>query len=356
MDEQAAREILSGRRRGVGASLLRGVLRVASWGYCPAVRLRRWAYRHHLLPSHRADVPVICVGNLTTGGTGKTPMAAWLVHRLREAGRRPAILTRGYKGSDESSDEADLLRHVTGAPVVVEPDRVAGAARAAGAGADVIIMDDGYQHRRLRRELDIVLVSAANPFGYGYCLPRGLLREPPRALRDADAIVITHADRAADEEVRTLMQRLKRLAPRASIAVAAHRPFCAVDEQGRRRPLADLQGRKVCAFCGLADPDSFFVMLSNLGVRVVSRHPLDDHFQYNAHSLERLCQNCQERSGCQANVHVTTQKDYVKLKGIPSNRAVWQLVVSMDLLSGRDELAEKVLSAVGGEAPGAADR
>ncbi|MGC9454925.1 MAG: tetraacyldisaccharide 4'-kinase [Phycisphaerae bacterium] len=345
MNEQAWREIMSGRRRGAGASLLRAAMRVASWGYRPVVRLRRWAYRHHILPSHAADVPVICVGNITTGGTGKTPMTAWVVQQLREAGLKPAILTRGYKSGDGKSDEAELLRDVTAAPVIVEPDRVAGAARAAGAGADVVVMDDGYQHRRLRRDLDIVLISATNPFGYEYCLPRGLLREPPRALRDADAVVVTHAEGAAEQDISALTRRLTRLAPKASVHVAAHRPLFAIDEQGNRRPLSDLQGRMVCAFCGLADPDSFFVMLSNLGVRLVSRHPLDDHFRYDADSVERLCLSCQERSGCRANLHVTTQKDYVKLKGIPANRPVWQLVIGMEVLTGRDELVEKVVSA-----------
>lgn len=326
--------------------MLRGAMRLASWGYCPAVRLRRWAYRHRLLPARSASVPVICVGNITTGGTGKTPMTAWVVRQLREAGLRPAILTRGYKSTDGGSDEAELLRHLTSAAVVVEPDRVAGAARAAGAGANVLVMDDGYQHRRLRRDLDIVLVSATNPFGFGYCLPRGLLREPPRALRDADAVVVTHAEGAAEQDLAALIRRIERLAPRASLHVAAHRPLFAIDEQGNRRPLSDLQGRMACAFCGLADPDSFFVMLSNLGVRLVSRHPLDDHFRYDAESVERLCLSCQERSGCRANLHVTTQKDYVKLQGVPAGRAVWQLVIGMEVISGRDTLVEKILAAV----------
>lgn len=338
---------MSGRRRGAGPSLLRGALRVASWGYCPAVGLRRWAYRRRLLKSHAADVPVICVGNITTGGTGKTPMTGWVVRQLREAGHHPAILIRGYKSRDGHSDEADLLRHVTSAPVVVEPDRVAAARRAAGAGADVLVMDDGYQHRRLRRDLDIVLVSATNPFGFGYCLPRGLLREPPRALRDADAVVVTHAEAATEEQIQTLTDRLGRLAPQASLHVAAHKPVCAIDENGARRPLSDMQGRKACAFCGLAEPDNFFVMLANLGVRLVSRHPLDDHFPYDADSMERLCDSCLERAGCQANLHITTQKDYVKLSGLPSNHAVWQLVIEMELVSGRDELLDKILSAVG---------
>ncbi|MCY2924491.1 MAG: tetraacyldisaccharide 4'-kinase, partial [Planctomycetota bacterium] len=128
--------------------------------YAGAVRLRRWAYRKGLLHSHKAGVPVVCVGNLTAGGTGKTPMVAWVVKHLREQGRRPAILTRGYKAHRGISDEAELLKAVTGADVVVQADRVAGAAGAIAAGADVCVMDDGYQHLRLRRDFSIVLLDA----------------------------------------------------------------------------------------------------------------------------------------------------------------------------------------------------
>ena len=177
------REIMSGRRRGAGASLLRAALATVAGPYAGTMWLRRWMYRRALLPSRRAKVPVICIGNITTGGTGKTPMVAWVVGRLKAAGCNPAILTRGYRPAAGQSDEAELLKHLCDAPVVINGDRPAGAAQAVAGGADVLVMDDGFQHRRLRRDMDVVLIDATNPFGYGHCLPRGLLREGPSALR-----------------------------------------------------------------------------------------------------------------------------------------------------------------------------
>ncbi|RLG28969.1 tetraacyldisaccharide 4'-kinase, partial [Methanosarcinales archaeon] len=178
MDTEQVRDIMSGRRRGVGAAALRAAAAVASCPYAAAMRLRRWAYRKGVLSSRSARAGVICVGNITTGGTGKTPMVAWVVDRLAQAGKTPAILTRGYRSAEGGSDEAALLKRLTGAAVVVNPDRAAGAKQALAGGADVLVMDDGFQHLRLRRDLDVVLIDATNPFGFGRCLPRGMLREP----------------------------------------------------------------------------------------------------------------------------------------------------------------------------------
>ena len=177
MNEQKVRDILSGRQTGPVAALLRATLSAASVPYAAAMRVRRDAYRRGVLASHAAGVPVICVGNVTTGGTGKTPMVAWVVRRLLENGFAPAILTRGYKSSAGQSDEAELLRRSLPAsvPIVVNGNRLAGAQAARQQGANVLVMDDGFQHHRLRRDLDIVLIDATNPFGFGRCLPRGLL-------------------------------------------------------------------------------------------------------------------------------------------------------------------------------------
>ncbi len=349
MDERKAREILSGERRGVLWSGVRAGLWAASKPYCGAMRLRRWAYRRGILPSHAAGLPVICVGNLTTGGTGKTPMVAWVVERLKEAGRAPAILTRGYKAViDEvragagGSDEARLLEHLTAVPVVADGDRVAGAARAIAGGADVLVMDDGYQHLRLRRDLDIVLIDAAEPFGFGHCLPRGLLREPPGALADADAVVITHADEVPPETLQQLGERLRQLAGRASHHVAVHKPTALIDETGSPRPLDGLTGRRVYAFCGLAAPDHFFTALGRLGARLTGRRPLADHVAYTPRILAELAE---EADRAEASVLVTTQKDHVKLAGLALPRGVWQLAVAIEVTQGADELTERIRDA-----------
>jgi tetraacyldisaccharide 4'-kinase len=344
MDQQAAIEILSGRAKGVGPAALRAALLAASVPYGTSMRLRRWLYRRGLLPSHTAPVPVICVGNLTTGGTGKTPMVAWVVRRLEEAGRQPAILTRGYKSVDGVSDEAQLLRELTNRPVVVNGDRVAGAKGASAQGADVVVMDDGFQHLRLRRDLDVVLIDATNPFGFGRCLPRGLLREGTWALRDADAVVLTHADAVCPEAVHGFRARLKHLAPHASVHLAAHRPVRAIDGEGREQEVSALAGLSAMAFCGIGSPASFFDSLRNLGVRLAGTLALDDHVAYGREELSRVVARAREVG---AEALITTCKDYVKLSDASLGLPVWRLVVEMEILDGRDELVRRLLRAAG---------
>ena len=345
MDQQRMHDIMSGRLGGVGPGVLRVVLAAASLPYATVMRLRRWAYRRGILRSHAADAAVICVGNLTTGGTGKTPMVVWIVRQLAEAGRKVAILTRGYKAVEGTSDEAELLKSLCNAAVVINPDRVAGAASAAADGADVLVMDDGYQHRRLRRDLDIVLVSAANPFGYNWCLPRGLLREPPSALRDADVIVITHSDEVPPERLAELKQRLGRLACGATIGLANHRPTHLIADRGEIAPLSDLAGRKVFAFCGIAAPEGFFAMLADLGARVVGRRALEDHVHYTA-ALQADLQAAADDTD--ADMVITTQKDHVKLADTDLGPRTWQLVMELDVIAGGDEILEKIRAVAAG--------
>ncbi len=308
--------------------------------YAAAMHLRRSAYRNGLLRSFSAGIPVICVGNIITGGTGKTPMVVWVVEQLKEAGRTAAILTRGYKSVDGRSDEAELLRNLTGADVQICPDRVAGAKRAAAAGADVLVMDDGFQHLRLRRDLDIVLIDAfRRPFGGGCCLPVGRLREPPWVLSDADAIVITRSDLVSADCLENIRRRLRSLAPQASLHAAVHRPFRLVDEDGKEHALWPAAGKKVFSFCGLGNPQAFFETVRNLGVNVVGQKALLDHVQYTPNLVGQLSRSAEQRK---ADILLTTQKDAVKLAGAEFSRPLWQLAVRMEITDGRKELIEKI--------------
>ncbi len=345
MDEQWVRDIMSGRARGLWPTLLRGLLWAASVPYALAMGLRRRLYALGALPCRSAEIPVICVGNLTTGGTGKTPMVAAVVDMLRRAGVQPAILTRGYGSTGGVSDEAQLLRQLTGAEVIVNADRVEGAAQAA-ADADVAVMDDGFQHLRLARDLDLVLLDATNPWGYGHCLPRGMLREPTTALRYADAVVITRVDQAAPQQVAAIQDRVEKLAPGVPVAQASHLPVALLDETGQARPMRDLAGRKVCAFCGIGNPDAFFSMLARHNARLVSRHALPDHADY-ARRLDRaLCAACEPADGCPAQIMVTTEKDFVKLsEASPFRRKVWRVRVEMKITQGADHIERLVRQA-----------
>ena len=226
--EQSHRKLISGQHTGPGAGLLRLLLRMISVGYSFVVRLRNVLYSKGWLKVHHVDATVICVGNITTGGTGKTPLVIWVYNQIISHVRsqisdsRYAILTRGYKATKDSgpktqdySDEiAILAKSCPEAKVIVNPDRVTGATKAINEfGAKVLIMDDGFQHRRLARDIDIVTIDATQPFGYGKMLPAGLLREPVTALKRADVVVITRCDQIGETELDELEKRLQEIHP-----------------------------------------------------------------------------------------------------------------------------------------------
>jgi tetraacyldisaccharide 4'-kinase len=352
MDQRAFKDIMSGRRGGPGAACLRGAALALSKPYALIMRLRRWGYRRGVLASHSAPVPVISVGNVTAGGTGKTPMVAWIVHRLMDAGRTPAIVMRGYRaaraepGAQPRSDEAELLAALTGAAVIVEPDRLAGARKAASQGADVVVLDDAFQHRRLRRDLDIVLIDAAEPLGLGHCLPRGLLREPPTALADADVIVITHADEVSPARLGEIHNMLACFCrPAVIIAEASHRPMCVIDEDGTSHAPGLLAGKKLAAFCGLGAPEHFFDSLKALGADLVACTALDDHAPYSEARLAELAAHAGQAGQAGAEAMITTQKDHVRLAHIPApaGPAIWQLAIEMDVGAGKGELVARIV-------------
>ncbi|MCE5326172.1 MAG: tetraacyldisaccharide 4'-kinase [Planctomycetaceae bacterium] len=340
MDERAVHDILSGRRGGLGAAALRAAMSVAAVPYGAAMRLRRWAYKHGMLASQEADLTVICVGNLTTGGAGKTPMVAWIVRQLQAAGRTPAILTRGYKAHAGLSDEAALLEATCGVKVIVNADRVAGAAAAKATGADVAVMDDGFQHLRLRRDLDIVLIDATCPLGYGRCLPRGLLREPPTALADAAAVIITRADEVPAARLAEL-RALPSEWTAAPVLAARHKPSHVIDPQGLRQDIAALAGKKLYAFCGIGNPESFFNTLERAGGQLVGREAMDDHAHYDAALAGDIAARA---AAAGAEAAITTQKDDVKLAGVSEILRPWQLAVEIDFLDDPSPLRELVLS------------
>ena len=346
MNQRTILDILSGQKSGVGYSMLRAALSLARVPYSATMRARRWAYGRGLLPSHQAPgaVPVISIGNITTGGSGKTPMVEWLCAKLVESGRNPAILIRGYKDAGQGSDEAMLLEKSLGqsVPVIVGADRVASARRCVEMNVDTLVLDDGFQHLRLRRDMDIVLIDATNPFGLGKCLPRGLLRENVGTLKHAHAIVVTRSDAIDRPSLDGLLEHLKTLSPSAILCTAVHRPTGVV-AAGRGEPVDALVGKKVFAFCGLGNPHGFFHTLRRLGCNVVEAVALDDHAQYDSQLLERLCSMLASR----ADAMVTTAKDAVKIEFSNRMPPMLALEVKMDIVTGSDEPLAAALSAGG---------
>jgi len=296
-------------------------LRALAGLFGAVVRMRN---RYYDRPSalHRAPVPVISVGNLTVGGTGKTPMVAWLARRLKEAGGRPAVVSRGYGGTsgrgpnvvsdgsgpgcgpDECGDEPFLLASsLPGVAVVVGHDRPAGADAAAGLGCDVVLLDDGFQHRRLARDLDIVLLDAAKPFGNGRLLPAGPLREPPSALARAGLVLVTRSGPGGvPVEIERVVRSFQRDVP---VLPAGHRRvgfFDATGESVEAPPRAVL-------FCGIGSPELFRRDVEAEGVEVVAFEPGRDHRRYDEADLARL-RACAASHGA---VLITTEKDRVRL-------------------------------------------
>lgn len=325
--QQQFLDLIAGRTSGLFADTARGVLFVASLIYGLVIRIRNVAY--DVVPGTvtRAGVPVISIGNITVGGTGKTPMTVEIARRIVAREHRVAILTRGYKGErrvkpsasapggvavEAESDEAMLLRrNCPQATVVIHPKRVVGARAATDAGAECLVLDDGFQHRRLGRDLDIVLVDALAPFGFGCMLPRGLLREPRSSLKRADLIVITRSDQISDSERKLLRGRIERIADRPPIVEATHRIVEFMDLKGERVPLERAEAMRAVIFAGIANFDGYRKSVEELGVEVVAAYEYPDHHDYTRDEIVGLRDVAET---LEANAILTTEKDAVKLE------------------------------------------
>ncbi|HEY5512331.1 MAG TPA: tetraacyldisaccharide 4'-kinase [Geomonas sp.] len=319
--EQYFRELVDGKRHGVPDRLLLASLRALAPVYALLLRLRAAAYRHGVLPSHRLPVPVISVGNLVLGGTGKTPMVAWLAGYLVARGKRVAVLSRGYGGSaegeprivsdgsrmlltpEQSGDEPFLLaQKVPGLMVVTGADRYrAGLLALRELKPDICILDDGFQHLRLRRDLDILLLDAARPFANGRTLPAGFLRESVAAAARADLVVYT------------------RCSPGVRPDLFTGKPSCRTSHQlagmvplggGERAGFELAKGARVTAFSGIADPGAFFDLLEEQGVRLTATLAFADHASYGEPEIAAICRL---RDASRSTLLITTEKDAVKL-------------------------------------------
>ncbi|MBL9089165.1 MAG: tetraacyldisaccharide 4'-kinase [Planctomycetia bacterium] len=342
-----------------GGGLLGAVARMGlsalSVPFAAAAHTRAWLYDRGWLAAHRCGRPVVAVGNLTAGGTGKTPFVAWLVAATRAVGRRPGILARGYgprPAGSPLSDEGTLLAELVGrdVPQVEDPVRVRGAGKllADHPDVDLVVLDDGFQHRALARDVDVVLVDATAPFGGGRFLPRGLLRESPRALGRADVVVVTRADAVTPDALASLRARVAALAPRADVALARTRATGLVDADGARHPLTALSGVPVAAWSGIGNPAAFEHTLEAAGARVVVRRRAPDHHRPTRAALVAVSGDA-ARAG--AALVVVTRKDLVKVRALGPAGAgsgaprLWALDVETDVHEGREALLRRVAAA-----------
>ncbi len=382
--ERFAVDVILERRDGKRAALLRGLLFLLSLLYSPLVRLRLWLYNRNFAHSHSLGCLVISVGNLTVGGTGKTPVVEKLARELTRSGRRVAILSRGYKSASRSlwarwrraspgetphpgprvvsdgkraflgpllaGDEPYMLAsNLQGVVILTGKDRVrSGLAAIRRWGVDTLLLDDGFQYLPLKERLDIVLVDREVPFGNRFLLPRGTLREPMSHIRRADILLVTKCDGSPLAELKSELRRYNRHAP---IVECAHLPrYLAHVSTGEKRALIFLRGLRVVALSGIARPESFENGLRKLGAEIVYSRRFADHHRFSEPELLRVLERAKARS---ASAIVTTEKDAVRLPFLrtPPPVPIYFLRVEIEFLHGAEALQGRIREKMREERP-----
>lgn len=382
--EQWGTEVIFGRARGFRASVMRVLLWCLSGIYRFGVAKRLGRYRSGAKPQQYLGTQVISIGNLTVGGTGKTPVVELFARTLRDRGRKPAILSRGYKSKklshpqqwqrrldgepipDEhmpkvvsdggepllkvkyAGDEPWMLaKNLPGVAVVVDKDRVKGGAFAVGElEADTLILDDGLQYLDLAHSTDVVLVDQGSPFGTGQMLPRGTLREPARNLMRADYIFITKCDGSSNEQ---LIRKMRKFNKNAEIIECTHGPKHLENLfTGERAPLEFLNDKYVAAISGIAVPQSFEKILHKLGAQVEFHRVFSDHHSFNQKEIDRFMRRCIERD---IEIIITTEKDAVRfMKPAELDVPVYFLRIEVEILKG-EEVWNKIIERICCEKP-----
>ena len=357
--EQFAVDVILERRAGKRAGLLRGVLFLISLLYLRIVALRLRLFRSHILRGHQLGCPVVSIGNLTVGGTGKTPVVEKLARDLSQKGRRVAILSRGYKSvrkkgplaqqspvrvvseggailldSKNAGDEPFMLaKNLRGVAVVVDKDRV-GCGRHAveKLGCDLLILDDGLQYLKLHRRFDIVLIDREAPFGNEYLLPRGTLREPPDHLRRATHILITKCD---GSDLSDLHARIRLHNKTAPIIECRHRPLELQDlASGKTYPLSELKGLRAASLSAIASPESFEQGLRRLGVDLELTQSFADHHRYSKREIDRFLKRCARRG---ISCVLTTEKDAVRMPRLFNQEIpIRYLRIEIEIVKGQE--------------------
>ena len=374
--EQSYKKLISGKSSGLGAAVLRLLLAAAAQIYKIIIAIRNQLYDKNILKSYRVNAAVISVGNITAGGTGKTPLVISLCNKIN-LNYKCAILTRGYKTQATKTDEpAVLAENCPQAKVVINPNRVEAANLTINKfGANVLIMDDGFQHRRLKRDLDIVTIDATCPFGFGKIIPAGLLRESLDGLKRADAAVITRCNQISREELAKLKEKLKSLNPNMLIATSTHKPVCVKYQElsviasdlsaialakaeakqsqlienprllrrcaSRNDSIEQLKDKKVFAFCGIGNPDAFFNTIEKLGANLTGTKIYSDHYQYKDEDINEIHQLAEQKK---ADLILTTQKDFSKLK----NEFAY-LAIELEFVENEDKIIKLLENALAGK-------
>ena len=363
MNQESYYNLISGRNKGFWVCLLYNILVTVSKIYSVIIRLRNFFYDKHIFAIHHAQAAVICVGNITAGGTGKTPLVVWLCNEIIKKERNKpdeyklAILTRGYKTTQNSKlktqnyvdEPAIFAESCPQANVIVNPNRVIGGAQAIGKySSNILVMDDGFQHRRLSRDLDIVTIDATCPFGYGRIIPAGLLREPVSSLKRADAVVITRSDQASEFQLKQIENKIRKIKPNILIARSVHQTVHVNTIDNRQIALEQFKGKKVFTFCGIGNPDSFINSLKKLDYEIAGSKFFDDHYHYTDSCLAEMKKQTQNLG---VEVILTTQKDWTKIRLLKSAKdmPLAYLAIELKFLAGENELRDLIEDTLAGK-------
>jgi tetraacyldisaccharide 4'-kinase len=340
LSDSQFRKLASGQWGGPVAASLRGVLRLLEFPYGWFVRRLNSRFDRGVEEQQRVAAPVISVGNLTVGGTGKTPLVAWLAQWFESRQIAVTIISRGYGARrGRPNDEAlELAARLPSVPHVQNPDRVAAAREALRSNSrQVLILDDAFQHRRLARDLDIVLLDALEPFGFEHMLPRGLLREPTEGLGRAQVVILSRSDAISSARRREIEMRVRGVAPEAAWVEMEHGPVGLLAASGARRELSAMAGEKVAVFCGIGNPAGFRHTLAGGGIVVEALLELPDHCPYGPSELFQL----EKWLHAVPNVRevICTRKDLVKIpRDELAGKRLWALDVEVRIARGQEEL------------------
>ena len=371
-------DVIYGRRAGAGPVIYGGFLQALSWLFNGIAQARLWLYHQRIFHDQPLGCLVVVVGNLTVGGTGKTPVVEKFARALRDRGRKVAILSRGYKSkavprwkkgwwwlthaeeppprivsdgrtvlldSEQAGDEPFMLaRNLPGVIVLVDKNRVkAGEYAIKKFGCDTLVLDDGFQYLPLKGSLNLLLVDKTNPFGNGHLLPRGILREPIKHLKRANYVFLTKSNGQRDPELERVIAEHN---PAVDVIECAHRPQylhpfgLATDAPEARVPLSFLKGRRVLAFSGIATPESFEKFLRDLGALLVARERFLDHYRFSDDDLEGLFAQAQQEG---AECLVTTEKDAVRInEKLRCPLPLYYLRLEIEILRGAADFDEAV--------------
>ncbi|MGK0176665.1 MAG: tetraacyldisaccharide 4'-kinase [Lentimonas sp.] len=361
-------DVIYDRQQGKAAEWYAFFLNLLSYIYSFAVRLRLYLYKHRIFRNKPLGCLVVVVGNLTVGGTGKTPIVEKFARTLTERGRKVAILSRGYKSKKEpllkkfwrklshgeevppkivsdgkrvlldsevAGDEPYMLaKNLPGVVVLCDKNRVkAGSFAIRRYGCDTLILDDGFQYLPLKGRLNLLLVDKTNPFGNQHLLPRGILREPIKHLSRASYIFLTKSNGTQDE---ALLELIREHNPKAEIIECAHQPqFLQSIEDGKKHSLDILQGARIAAFSGIASPESFENMLRGFGAEIRYNRRFLDHHRFTRSEIKNLYNKAFESK---LDMIVTTEKDAVRLfQDIKPKIPIYFLRLEIDILSGEED-------------------